>query len=241
MNIGLFIGLLLSIVSVSFAGVVVVSTRRRLRRAQQTLATSQHARQRILDAFDALKRLHADTAARSAAMVSAGDDPRLDAFDPVSGLLRERFVAVLIQQRVAAGRRRLHPVAVVAVEVDGMRGAMSYVVDGAMRILGAVVRTTLREADCACRIGDVTIIVALDDTAESGACIAVERIQAALGNAAGPAVTVSAGIACYPIHALEAPDLVARAGDALLAARAAGRSRVATASGHQPPGNRSSP
>jgi diguanylate cyclase (GGDEF)-like protein len=150
----------------------------------------------------------------------------------VSGLLRERFVAVLIQQRVAGARRRLHPVAVVALEADGIRGSSPTAIDSAMRALGGVIRETLREADCACRVGDVVVIAALDDTTEEGARLAIERVQSGLRAATGDVgITVSAGIACYPTHALDAPDLVARAGEALLGARSAGTSRVATASG----------
>jgi len=55
-------------------------------------------------------------------------------------------------------------------------------------------------------VGDVVVIAALDDTTEDGARIAIERIQTGLRLATGDVgLTVSAGIACYPTHALEAP------------------------------------
>jgi diguanylate cyclase (GGDEF)-like protein len=213
-------------------GVHVVD-RRRLARAERALHRSEQAREKLRLELESLNRLFADTAARARALgAGRADELAADAFDPISGLLRERFVAVLIQQRVAGARRRLHPVAVVALEADGIRGSAPPEVDDAMRALGSVIRETLREADCACRIGDVVVIAALDDTTEEGARLAIERVQAGLRKATGDVgITVSAGIACYPTHALEAPDLVARAGDALLEARTAGTSRVATASG----------
>ena len=207
--------------------------RRRLARASRALHRSEQAREKLRLELETLNRLFADTAARARALgAGRADELAADAFDPVSGLLRERFVAVLIQQRVAGARRRLHPVAVVALEADGIRGSAQPEVDDAMRALGGVIRETLREADCACRVGDVVVIAALDDTTEEGARLAIERVQAGLRKATGDVgITVSAGIACYPTHALEAPDLVARAGEALLEARSAGTSRVATASG----------
>jgi diguanylate cyclase (GGDEF)-like protein len=207
--------------------------RRRLARAERALHRSEQAREKLRLELETLNRLFADTAARARALgAGRADGLAADAFDPVSGLLRERFVAVLIQQRVAGARRRLHPVAVVALEADGIRGSAQPDVDDAMRALGGVIRETLREADCACRVGDVVVIAALDDTTEEGARLAIERLQAGLRTATGDVgITVSAGIACYPTHALEAPDLVARAGEALLEARSAGTSRVATASG----------
>jgi diguanylate cyclase (GGDEF)-like protein len=112
-------------------------------------------------------------------------------------------------------------------ELDGLRGSTAPTVDEAMRALGSVVRGSLREADCACRVGDVIVIAALDNTTEDGARAAVGRIQAGLRVVTG--YTISAGIAAYPSHALEAPDVVARAGAALLAARAEGRNRVTVA------------
>jgi diguanylate cyclase (GGDEF)-like protein len=207
--------------------------RRRLARAKRALHRSEQAREKLRLELETLNQLFADTAARARALgAGRADELAADAFDPVSGLLRERFVAVLIQQRVAGARRRLHPVAVVALEADGIRGCAQPDVDDAMRAVGGVIRETLREADCACRVGDVVVITALDDTTEEGARLAIERVQAGLRKATGDVgITVSAGIACYPTHALEAPDLVARAGEALLEARTAGTSRVATASG----------
>ena len=207
--------------------------RRRLARTERALHRSDQAREKLRLELETLNRLFADTAAHARSLgAGRADELAADAFDSVSGLLRERFVAVLIQQRVAGARRRLHPVAVVALEADGIRGSAQLVVDDAMRALGGVIRETLREADCACRVGDVVVIAALDDTTEDGARLAIERVQAGLRKATGDVgITVSAGIACYPTHALEAPDLVARAGEALLDARTAGTSRVATASG----------
>lgn len=229
------------LVAVAAGLAVHVLERRRLDRMERALRRSEQARDKLRRELDNLNRLFADTAARARSVGAAGaapsHQPTGDAFDPVSGLLHERFVAVLIQQRVAGARRRLHPVTVVALEADGVRGSDPGTIDRAMRALGSVIRETLREADCACRVGDVVVIAALDDTTEDGARQAVERVQTALRAATGDVgITVSAGIACYPTHALDAPDLVARAGEALLEARSAGTSRVATASGDVHPG-----
>lgn len=218
--------------------------RRRRVRSELALRRAERARDHAHQELDLLTRWLADGAsshpqpdadgADGASRAPGGGVEGLssDAFDPVSGLLDERFVAVLIQQRVAGARRRLHPVAVVALEADGVRGSDQPAIDVAMRCLGRVIRETLREADCACRVGDVVVIAALDDTTEEGARLAVERVQAGLRIATGDVgITVSAGIASYPTHALDAAELVARAGAALLDARSAGTSRVATASG----------
>ena len=224
--------MLVALVAAGVAGTIVALVdHRRIAATERALADAQAGRERMRTQLDRLTRSYTETTIRTRAAGEGNrDELAADAFDPVSGLLRERFVAVLIQQRVAGARRRLHPVAVIALEADGVRGLDPHRVDFAMQALGGVIRETLREADCACRVGDVVVIAALDDTTEDGARIAIERIQAGLRLATGDVgLTVSAGIACYPTHALEAPDLVARAGQALLDARSTGVSRVAVA------------
>ena len=69
----------------------------------------------------------------------------------------------------------------------------------------------------------------LEDTDQHGAFLAAERVRAALKIASTDALTVSVGISCYPAHALDAPELVTRAGEALGIAKAGGWDRVATA------------
>ena len=51
----------------------------------------------------------------------------------------------------------------------------------------------------------------LVDTAEPGAVIVAERVRSSLRTSpVGDTLTVSAGIACYPSHALDAAELVSR-------------------------------
>ena len=57
-----------------------------------------------------------------------------------------------------------------------------------------------------------------------------ERVRGTLlGSPVGDSLTVSAGVACYPTHALGAAELVAQAGKALDEARRRGADRVETA------------
>jgi diguanylate cyclase (GGDEF)-like protein len=153
--------------------------------------------------------------------------------DPVSGLLRERHLPVLLQQVVAAARRKVLPVSVVFWEVDGLESASAAARDQAVTALGAVAWRTLRESDALFRIGDVDAVAVLVDTAEPGALTVADRVREQLRSSPiGDSLTVSAGIACYPTHALDAAELVSRAGRALDAARASGHTRdhVAVAS-----------
>lgn len=149
------------------------------------------------------------------------------AFDPATGLYDERYFAVLVQQQVAAARRSLRPVSVVIFEIDSMGEADPDTRQQALGVVGDVVRRTLRESDAACRLGDLMVGAILEDTPEAGAVWAAERVRGTLlASPIGDALTLSAGVACYPTHALGAAELVHQASVALDEARSRGRDRV---------------
>ena len=97
--------------------------------------------------------------------------------------------------------------------------------------LGQVVTRTLRESDCAFRISNNTFAAVMDDTSEAGAVWAAERVRGVLhtGVLAGR-VTVCAGVACYPSHALESNELIESSRGALENAKARGVDQVEIAS-----------
>jgi two-component system cell cycle response regulator len=118
-------------------------------------------------------------------------------------------------------------VSVCIFEIDGMHDEHPDKRDQALSVVGDVVRRTLRESDSACRLGDLMVGAILEDTPEAGAVWAAERVRGTLlTSPVGDAITLSAGVACYPSHALGAAELVQQAGRALEEARARGRDRV---------------
>jgi diguanylate cyclase (GGDEF)-like protein len=190
------------------------SQARRLRRQLESLQVAVAEEQRVADTRPAPAEL------------PTGTDTSEWEIDPVSGLLRERHLPVLLQQVVAAARRKVLPVSVVFWELDGLSAAPIEAREQALTALGAVAWRTLRESDTVFRLGDLVAVAVLVDTAEPGALMVAERVREALRSSpVGDSLTVSAGIACYPSHALDAAELVARAGGALELARDAGHQR----------------
>jgi two-component system, cell cycle response regulator len=149
------------------------------------------------------------------------------AFDAATGLYDEKYFAVLAQQQVAAARRSLRPISVIIFEIDTLGEADHDTRVQALGVVGDVVRRTLRESDAACRLGDLMVGAILEDTPEAGAVWAAERVRGTLlASPVGDALTLSAGVACYPTHALGAAELVHQASRALDEARSRGRDRV---------------
>lgn len=213
------------------AGITAVAARARTHAVEAELADARRDVQRLHDELDAVAAVLQEEAGRQAEQAAASEEGTKGraehAFDAATGLYDERYFAVLVQQQVAAARRSLRPVSVVIFELDGLGEAKESVRTQALGVVGDVVRRTLRESDSACRLGDLMIGAILEDTAEAGAVWAAERVRGTLlSSPVGDTLTVSAGVACYPTHALGAAELVAQAGRALEGARASGRDRV---------------
>lgn len=214
------------------AGIAAVAAGGRTAALETELADARRDVQRLHNELDAVAAVLQEEASRQASTDEAASEESAKgraehAFDAATGLYDERYFAVLVQQQVAAARRSLRPVSVVIFELDGLGEAKESTRTQALGVVGDVVRRTLRESDSACRLGDLMIGAILEDTAEAGAVWAAERVRGTLlSSPVGDTLTVSAGVACYPTHALGAAELVAQAGRALEGARASGRDRV---------------
>jgi len=224
------LGLVAAIFGVAAAGVGVLIDVRRTR-AEESLWEARAQARRLRRELEALQAAVAEEQTLAATRdeltdLPVGTDTEDWEIDPVSGLLRQRHLPVLLQQVVAAARRKVQPVSVVFWEVDGLGDAELDTREQALTALGAVAWRTLRESDSVFRLGDVAAVAILVDTAEPGALTVAERVRDALrASPVGDSLTVSAGIACYPTHALDAAELVARAGRALEIARREGYER----------------
>ena len=150
--------------------------------------------------------------------------------DPVSGLPDHRFFELAVDRKVALARRTLKPLAVAIVEIDDFAGFAPYLRDHAVRVLTRVMQNTLRDSDTICQLREGVLAAVLDDTSETGAVWAADRIRRALlETPAREVVTVSAGVACYASHAMSTTDLLGEAERALSTARELGPGRIEVA------------
>lgn len=158
-------------------------------------------------------------------------DPSIEAAlhftDPDTGLFSEPFFAVTLDNRIAAARRHLRPIALALLDVvEGLpAGEPQNATPG---IAATAIRATLREADTACRLSNGSFAILLEDTPENGAIWTVERVRRQL-SANHPDLTLWAGVACYPAHAFSPGELLSAAGTALIAAREWRQDRIEVA------------
>lgn len=190
----------------------------------------------LTERFDELDRARAEAeraAEQAERRAATRDEPRSagggieTVTDPVTGMFNETFFRVTLDQRVLAARRHLRPVALVLLDVVRTTGEERWAPADPV-VVATALRTTLREADTACRLADGRFALVLEDTPEDGAVWAVERLRRTL-LPGRPELVVWAGVACYPAHAFDAMDVLDRAAEALVSAREWRRDRIEVA------------
>jgi len=149
--------------------------------------------------------------------------------DPLTGLLNRRSFEKEAAQLIADGR----DFSVAFADLDHFKQLNDEhghdAGDRALRNVARTMRDSLRPMDLVCRWGGEEFVILLPGCTTSEAVASMERMRARLawaGRDEGrPEVTVSVGVAeLEPGESLE--SVVARADEALLAAKAAGRDRV---------------
>jgi GGDEF domain-containing protein len=164
----------------------------------------------------------APAAVAPAPSAATGSEPFVDA---QTGLFDEMYFRVAVETRIAAARRHLRPVAVVLFRaVDSDNPGIEADPDEVTKI----VRQTLRDSDTAARFADGRYGFVLEDTPEDGAIWTVERLRRSLATVV-PNQLRWAGIACYPAHAFNAPEVMAKAEEAYASAREWSQDRIEVA------------
>lgn len=159
--------------------------------------------------------------------------------DPLTGLLNRRYLDEAMAREIAQAERSGRPVSFVLMDLDhfkrlndthGHRAG-----DAALQAVGALLATSIRTGDLACRYGGEEFLLLLPGTAAQVALQRTDGLRLAFANLPVPSagepvrVTLSAGVATYPDHGLTREELIRKADAALYQAKAAGRDCVRVA------------
>ena len=184
-----------------------------------------------------------DTAAVLAAHVAASLDAsfslqreRLSAVtDPLTGILNRRGFEERLESALAAAREGRLPLSLLVIDLDDFKElndrAGHEFGDSLLREVADVLVSALPEGAEAARLGGDEFVVMLPDAAADTAAAMGAQIRRLLAEGltdAGFPLRISAGISTYPLDGAQSTALL-RAGDqALYAAKAAGKDRVAS-------------
>lgn len=151
--------------------------------------------------------------------------------DPLTGLANERTVGRILELELARAARQGSEVSLALFDVDDFQATNQVggheAGDDVLRRVAAVLAESVRLVDTVGRIGgDEFVLVAPGSAGMTVAHRVLEGI-AALPAVAGRPITVSAGVARFPVDGADADALIGAAKDALDRARDNGRGRVA--------------
>ncbi len=169
--------------------------------------------------------------------IARGEDlDRLALLDPITDLCNHRTFVKELKAEMSRARRYQQNIALCLISIDHFAElAQQYGVltsEAVLKIVGNVIRNSIREIDISGRYDGHQFIIALSRTGISGGAIVAERIRqriAAQGithNWQSFSLTASFGVATYPEQATEYDELIARALEVMEYANTRGGDRV---------------
>ncbi len=156
--------------------------------------------------------------------------------DALTGLFNRRYIEEIFTREVARAQRSDSPLSVVIVDLDHFKEINDRYGhtcgDDLLRAMGIAFQTHFRGGDIACRYGGDEFMVIMPESAAADAFQRIESFRLLCNgmlqerSAGLPPVTFSAGVASYPAHAANTPELFRIADQTLYRAKNEGRNRT---------------
>ncbi|HQZ95383.1 MAG TPA: diguanylate cyclase [Pyrinomonadaceae bacterium] len=185
-----------------------------------------------LNLFNAIAPQLAVAIDRASLKEKAGEFEQLSVTDALTGLLNRRYIEARLMEEVKRSNRHGFPMSFMMIDVDHFKSYNDQfghpAGDEALKLVGHVIRETLRGADVAARYGGEEFSILLPQTTGEEAGAIAERIRSNIAETRFPhrRVTISIGIASCSADLCSAIDLVKAADKALYEAKKRGRNRV---------------
>ncbi|WP_295459072.1 CHASE domain-containing protein [uncultured Thiodictyon sp.] len=168
-------------------------------------------------------------------------EAQLARVDALTGIANRAGFEDRLAQAFAQARRHGRRFALISLDLDGFKAINDthghQVGDRVLTDIASTLSQHCRLEDVAGRCGGDEFALVLSELADPVIALAVaERVRDAIANLDwnGGAVSASLGIALYPDHAEEIPELIRLADLAMYASKAAGKNRVTLASPRAP-------
>lgn len=156
--------------------------------------------------------------------------------DPLTGLHNRRFLDAALPMELAKARREGYPVSFVMLDLDRFK----YINDTyghafgdeVLATVAGVLKKSARESDIICRYGGEEFVMVMPRMSSEqarqrmDACRALIAHNPIVHDGTPVQVTISAGIASFPVHGTEVEDLLRSADDAMYKSKNDGRNRV---------------
>ena len=163
-------------------------------------------------------------------------------FDGLTRLFNRRYAMFLMGDEIIRAEKRGSPISMCIFDIDDFKhyndshGHLAG--DEVLSTIGQIIRETIREDDIAVRYGGEEFLFILPNTPEKGAYILAERVRENIekfqfakeeSQPLGK-ITVSGGIATYPMDGRDSYRLIQEADKRMYQAKQAGRNRIVSGS-----------
>jgi diguanylate cyclase (GGDEF)-like protein len=185
-----------------------------------------------LDLFQAISPQLAVAIDRATLKEKAGEFEQLSVTDALTGLLNRRYIEERLMEEIKRSNRHGFPMGFMMLDVDHFKSYNDQfghpAGDEALKLVGRIIRDTLRGADVAARFGGEEFSILLPQTTGEEAAAIAERIRSNIENAdfRHRGVTASIGVASCSAELCISADLISAADKALYEAKRQGRNRV---------------
>jgi diguanylate cyclase (GGDEF)-like protein len=157
--------------------------------------------------------------------------------DGLTGIFNRRFFEMRILEEIERARRYGTGMAVIMADIDQFKRLNDefghLLGDEVLRQVSSIFHQQVRKIDVVCRYGGEEFAVLLTQTNAAQALTVAEKLRKTVEDWQFPGVprriTISAGIAGFPVHGMSRDELVRAADSGLYAAKQAGRNRVCIA------------
>jgi diguanylate cyclase (GGDEF)-like protein len=160
--------------------------------------------------------------------------------DSLTSLYNQKFLGEVVKRKIEENRRYKTPFSVLFIDVDHFKkvnDSLGHIIgSGVLQRMGELLERQIRSSDFAFRYGGDEFIVLLSHTEGEDAYNVAERIRKAIENSPFAVnglkvrVTVSIGLACFPLHATSAADIIRIADEAMYYGKHTSRNIVYKAS-----------
>ncbi|MBK7392586.1 MAG: sensor domain-containing diguanylate cyclase [Chloracidobacterium sp.] len=187
-----------------------------------------------LELFQAIAPQLAVSIDRATLKERAGEFEQLSVTDALTGLLNRRYIEERLMEEIKRSNRHGFPMSFMMLDVDEFKSYNDQfghpAGDEALKMVGHIIRETLRGADVAARYGGEEFAILLPQTISEEAITIAERIRSNIAETAFPhrRVTLSIGVASCSAELCLAENIVSAADKALYHAKHNGRNRVQT-------------
>lgn len=185
-----------------------------------------------LELFQAIAPQLAVAIDRATLKERAGEFEQLSVTDELTGLLNRRYIEERVLEEIKRSNRHGFPMSFMMLDVDEFKSYNDRfghpAGDEALKLVGHVIRDTIRGADVAARFGGEEFSILLPQTKVDEALLIAERIRSNVEQTDFPhrRVTLSIGVASCSADLCSSAELVSAADKALYRAKLNGRNLV---------------